>query len=253
VNREPAATVWVHATLSVKPICTPGKPPSEPPYTLSWPGTDRCDSQNRSSPCHGKCGLATSMPFPCTDRSAPMAQPLLPTAAFPVRCCSSCATPSAATAGETDSGAVPGGVARAISGTSGLPLASNAMSRWYASRSTAVIGPIHGSPRHQPGTRAAPVTATKALNPATYPLRSSRSSVDSRASCARARSCSRSARYPKSVARLMSPGPGPNQRDRSPRTLMIWSARSQKRSSAYAYPCPKVALPSDVASTCGTP
>jgi hypothetical protein len=42
------------------------------------PGTVRCTSQNRSSPSHGKCGLATSMPPPEADRSAPMAHPLEP-------------------------------------------------------------------------------------------------------------------------------------------------------------------------------
>ena len=36
-----------------------------------------CFSQKRFEPVHGKCGLATSIPLPCSVRSEPSAQPLL--------------------------------------------------------------------------------------------------------------------------------------------------------------------------------
>ena len=39
------------------------------------PGTVRWTSQKRSSPSQGKCGFATSIPPPDSERSEPIAQP----------------------------------------------------------------------------------------------------------------------------------------------------------------------------------
>ena len=60
-------------------MSTPGSPDKVAPYTSSSPVVSvSCDSQRRSSPSHGKCGLASSSPPPVSLSSAPIAQPLEP-------------------------------------------------------------------------------------------------------------------------------------------------------------------------------
>jgi hypothetical protein len=70
--------VCVQPTFSLNPISTPGTPINPTPYTLSSPGTVTWLSHSFSSPSHGKCGLATTIPAPLADFALPIAHPLLP-------------------------------------------------------------------------------------------------------------------------------------------------------------------------------
>ena len=104
LKRCPSEKVCVQPTCSLNPISAPGTPISPTPYTFITPGTVTWLSHSLSSPSHGKCGLATTMPAPVAERSRPIAHPLLPIpVALPPR--SPATDPPGRTSGE------PGGCA----------------------------------------------------------------------------------------------------------------------------------------------
>ena len=133
VKRCAVETVWLQATCLLWPMLTAGKPIRLEPIALNSPGIFSWNSQKRSIPRHGKCGLASTRLLPFRESWVPTPRAFEPilavSASFRLTSNSEPRSASAASADETCGAA-------AASGPGGTAATKSAMKFWLlASRS----------------------------------------------------------------------------------------------------------------------